>query len=124
MSPGTVPTDSGPPPGRSPGRLRPRLLRLLVVLLVSAVSLVAAEYATRFVFRHARSSGRAGDFVATRGGGPAIVTNQLGFREREIPPARPDRYRIAVVGDSFTWGQGIEPGERYSNLLEGLLGPR
>jgi len=29
-----------------------------------------------------------------------------------------------VIGDSFTWGQGIEAAERFSNLLEGSLGPR
>jgi hypothetical protein len=98
------------------------VLRIVFVVAVLAIALVAAEYAMRFVFRNAHSSGRAGDFVATRGGGPAIVTNHLGFREREIPPKDPARYRIAVVGDSFTWGQGIEVGERYSNLLGDALG--
>ena len=97
-------------------------LRLAVVLVVLAVSLVGAEYALRFVFRNARSSGRAGDFIARRGGGPAIVANHLGYREREIPPRDPARYRIVVVGDSFTWGQGIEAGERFSNLIEAALG--
>jgi lysophospholipase L1-like esterase len=104
-------------------RIRAAVLRLVVVLLVTAASLVGAEYAARFAFRNARSSGDAGDFVAARGGGPAIVNNHLGFREREIPPKSPDRYRIVVVGDSFTWGQGIGADERFSNLLEGFLGP-
>lgn len=105
-------------------RLRIAALRLAIVLPAIAVSLVGAEYAARFMFRNAHSSGQAGDFVAARGGGPAIVSNQLGFREREIPPRSPDRYRIVVVGDSFTWGQGIEEGERFSNLLAGSLGSR
>jgi hypothetical protein len=99
-------------------------LRLAIALFVLAVSLIAAEYAARLIFRDARSSGRAGDFVATRGGGPAIVANHLGFREREIPPKSAGRYRIVVVGDSFTWGQGIQAGERFSNLVEGFLGPQ
>jgi lysophospholipase L1-like esterase len=99
-------------------------LRLAITIFVLAVSLIAAEYAARLIFRDARSSGRAGDFVATRGGGPAIVANHLGFREREVPAKSPGRYRIVVVGDSFTWGQGIEAGERFSNLLEGFLGPQ
>jgi lysophospholipase L1-like esterase len=99
-------------------------LRLAIVLIVVAVSLVGAEYAARFVFRNVHSSGQAGDFVARQGGGPAIATNHLGFREREIPPKTSSRYRIVVVGDSFTWGQGIEAGERFSNLLEGFLGPK
>ena len=48
--------------------------------------------------------------------------NQLGFRDREIPPKSPDRYRSAVVGDSFTWGQGIAASARYSNLIQNDLG--
>jgi lysophospholipase L1-like esterase len=32
-------------------------------------------------------------------------------------------YRIAVVGDSITWGQGIEEGDRFSNLMQDALGP-
>ena len=99
-------------------------LRLAITIVVLAVSLMAAEYAARLIFRDARSSGRAGDFVATRGGGPAIVANHLGYREREVPAKSPGRYRIVVVGDSFTWGQGIEAGERFSNLLEDFLGPQ
>jgi lysophospholipase L1-like esterase len=113
-----------PSPNGRLARIRAAGLRLGVVLFVVVVSLIGAEYAARFVFRHAHSSGQAGDFVAGRGGGPAIATNRLGFREREIPPKSPDRYRIVVVGDSFTWGQGIEAGERFSNLLQGFLGPR
>ena len=45
--------------------------------------------AARFVYRHQHSSGNAGDFVSRHGGGPAIVTNSLGFRDREIPPKSP-----------------------------------
>src|SRR5882672_9124614 len=99
-------------------------LRLALAIFIIGVSVLTAEYLARFLFRHAHSSGRAGDFVATRGGGPAIVANHLGFRESEVPPKTPGRYRIVVVGDSFTWGQGIETGERFSNLLEGFLGPQ
>jgi lysophospholipase L1-like esterase len=105
-----------------PSRAAGWLLRLAVVVVVLVLALAAAEFGLRFVFRNARSSGRAGDFVATRGGGPAIVVNHLGYREREIPPKDPARYRIVVVGDSFTWGQGIEVDQRFSNLLEAALG--
>jgi hypothetical protein len=99
-------------------------LRLAVAAVVTAVAIVGAERAARYWFRDAHSSGNAGDFVARHGGGPAISTNSLGFREREIPPPSPSRYRIVVVGDSFSWGQGIEVKERYSNLIEDALGSR
>jgi lysophospholipase L1-like esterase len=104
-------------------RIRAAVLRLAVMLTVAASTLVAAEYAARFVYRSAHSSGDAGDFIAGRGGGPPIVTNHLGFRDREIQPKTPYRYRIVVVGDSFTWGQGIEERDRFSNLIEDALGP-
>jgi hypothetical protein len=98
--------------------------RLALTLAAVAAALVVAEFATRFVFRHAASSGNAGDYVAHQGGGPQVSTNTLGFRERQIGPKEPNRYRIAVVGDSFTWGQGLEERDRFSNILDGLLGPR
>ena len=105
-------------------RVRAIGLRLAFSLVVIALTLIVAEFAVRFVFRNATSSGNTGDFIARRGGGPSVSINSLGFREREIEPKDPNRYRIAVIGDSFTWGQGIEARERFSNLLEGFLGPR
>ena len=87
-----------------------------------AAALLVSEYVTRFVFRHATSSGNSADYVAQPDGGPHISVNSLGYREREVGPKDPSRYRIAVIGDSFTWGQGIEEADRYSNLLGGFLG--
>ena len=99
------------------------VLRLLLATIVFAAMLVAAEYALRFWFRHVTSSGNAGDYFA-QAHQPQVARNSLGYREREIPPKDPNRYRIVVVGDSFTYGQGIEAPERFSNLIEGFLGPR
>ena len=76
-----------------------------------AGSLTAAEFAARFVFREALSKH------------PRISTNRLGFRERRIDPKDPGRYRIAVIGDSFTFGDGIEEQDRFSNLVQDLAGP-
>jgi len=98
-------------------------LRLLFATIVFAAMLVAAEYALRYWFRHVRSSGNAGDYFA-QAHQPQISTNSLGYRERELGARDPGRYRIVVVGDSFTFGQGIEAPERFSNLVEGSLGPR
>jgi lysophospholipase L1-like esterase len=99
------------------------VLRLLLATIVFAAMLVAAEYALRYWFRHVRSSGNAGDYFA-QAHQPQISTNSLGYRERELGAKDPGRYRIVVVGDSFTFGQGIEAPERFSNLVEGSLGPR
>jgi len=51
-----------------------------------------------------------------------IRTNSLGLREDfDLPPSKVD---IAFLGDSFTFGQGVEAGERYSDRLRELLGDR
>jgi lysophospholipase L1-like esterase len=99
-------------------------LRLVLVVGMTVVALVSAEYLARFRFRRAGTSQNAGDYVARRGGWSAGPSNSLGFRDRDIPPQSAARYRIVVVGDSFTWGQGIERAERFSDLLEHFLGPR
>ena len=96
--------------------------RLVFVLVITALALVAAEFGLRFVFRHAATSGNAHDFVGQHGPAPAIRVNSIGFRDRDVPPTS-DKYRIAVVGDSFTWGQGVEEKDRFSDLIEQALGP-
>jgi hypothetical protein len=55
---------------------------------------------------------------------PAVSLNSLGFRDREIGPRDPSRYRIAIIGDSFTFGNGVEEPDRFSNLIQGYLGSR
>ena len=88
------------------------ILRLIFSAVVLALMLVASEFALRYWFRHVRSSGNAGGYVA-QARQVEVVRNSLGFREREPGPKDPNRYRIAVIGDSFTWGQGIEASERF-----------
>jgi hypothetical protein len=99
------------------------LLRLALLTLAIVFALVGVEYAARFSLRNIKTSGNATDFITAHNPAPPIVNNSLGFREREIPPKQGDRYRIAVVGDSFTWGQGVEAEERFSNRMESFLGP-
>jgi hypothetical protein len=51
--------------------------------------------------------------------GHVVVNNRYGFRERDFAvPRPPGVYRIMVLGDSLTWGQGLAVEERYTNLLE------
>jgi lysophospholipase L1-like esterase len=99
------------------------MVRAAVAASATAVTLVAAEFGLRYIFRDVHSSADGRTFFARRGG-PSVVVNSLGFREREIAAKSSNRYRIAIVGDSFTFGQGIEERERFSNVLEASLGPR
>jgi GDSL-like lipase/acylhydrolase family protein len=94
-------------------RLRPVALRLAFSIAIAAGALAVAEFGARLVFRRTLST------VA-----PRVSLNALGYRDREFGPKNPNRYRIAVMGDSFTYGDGIEEPDRFSNLIQGLLGPQ
>ncbi len=113
---------SSPRAGTWAGHLLGLVIRVVLLCVTTLAALVGAEYVLRFQYRHARTSGNAGDYIAKNSGWSPGPSNSLGFREREIP-AKSQRYRIVVVGDSFTWGQGIERDERFSNRLERMLGP-
>jgi len=55
----------------------------------------------------------------------AVRINSQGLREREIPYEKPAGvYRILVLGDSQTFGFGVEAEEAYARRLEGHLNPR
>jgi lysophospholipase L1-like esterase len=94
-------------------RVGPVALRLAFSIAVIAGALVVAEFAARFVFRRAIPS------VA-----PPAILNSLGYRDPEIQPKSPNRYRIVVIGDSFTFGNWVEERDRFSNVIQGVLGPQ
>ena len=94
---------------------------LIISLITLIVMLVILELALRFIFR---------DVTATAGGGgyldktwyASVRLNQMGFREREFSLTKPEGiYRIAVIGDSITFGQGVGEQNRFTNLLEKRL---
>lgn len=61
--------------------------------------------------------------VRHEGGGYLVRTNPQGFRSEHdfAAPARDDRLRIAVFGDSYTAGEGVSNGYRFTDLLEQQL---
>ena len=62
--------------------------------------------------------------IAHEGGGYLLQVNASGFRSnRPFAPARPPGTpRILFFGDSFTAGDAVANHERYTDLLEGMLG--
>ena len=46
--------------------------------------------------------------------------NSLGLRNEEISP-RKEKFRILVLGDSFTFGHGVDLGQSYPKELERLI---
>jgi lysophospholipase L1-like esterase len=53
-----------------------------------------------------------------------VRVNSHGTRDRERPVARTGAPRIAVIGDSITFGSGVAPHERFTEQLERLLAVR
>jgi lysophospholipase L1-like esterase len=48
-----------------------------------------------------------------------VTINSLGLRDDELPQQKaPDVWRLVVLGDSFSFGWGVERGEGYCDLLE------
>ncbi len=49
------------------------------------------------------------------------TTNSLGYRDHEFSREKEDLYRIVCVGDSATFGDGVQLESTYSKRLEQLL---
>jgi len=47
-----------------------------------------------------------------------VTTNSLGFRDREFDLRRTEKTRILAIGDSFTFGWGIEADQTWPKVLE------
>lgn len=104
------------------GRVR-RALQLAVLLLTSVlVGLGIGELAVRYALRGIGGTSDNSSFFARRWKSqhPPDL-NSLGFREREIQPKKPGTYRIIVLGDSFTYGQGLLREDRLTEMLERRL---
>ena len=117
-----------------------RFWKLITLALASTVTLLAAEAAVR-VFAIAPPV-PAGDFTSDPFSvfkpRPWRVTttrtaefeftarhNSLGFRDVEHPVAKPPGvFRILGVGDSFTYGIGVDVADTYLKRLEVLLNAR
>lgn len=50
-----------------------------------------------------------------------IKTNSMGFRDREFTPKKLAGTRIVAIGDSFTFGWGVEAEESWPKVLEARL---
>jgi lysophospholipase L1-like esterase len=50
-----------------------------------------------------------------------VRTNSLGLRDREYDLSRKNVKRVLLLGDSFTFGEGLDVEENFDNKLEALL---
>jgi len=109
---------------------------LLLLLASSALGLGLAELAVRalapplaepnMVQIHRPSAEFDWELVPGSGGvgvlGETIRINAAGFRDVDRPLAKPPgTFRIAVIGDSFTFGMGVELSETFHQALAARL---
>ena len=96
-----------------------------VMLLYVTITVVtfSAEFFVRFLFSDITTTNDNSSYFARKWKDTNKPTiNSLGYREREISKQKPiGVYRIAVVGDSFTYGQGIAENDRFSRVIERRL---
>ena len=89
--------------------------------LCAAAALVFSATGLELTLRWAHSRRPANDYRNITWG-HSVTTNRLGFRERDFEiPKPPGRYRVMVLGDSFTWGSGLALQERYTERVEQQL---
>lgn len=102
------------------------MLKNFILFLVAIVLyLFGGELALRAWFSDITTTYDNRSYFALKWKAANIRTNSAGYREREFDrPKPPGVYRIAFLGDSFTFGQGIREEERLSNLLERELKKR
>jgi hypothetical protein len=124
------------------GSFRTVLSRIAVVLVASAFALIVSEYSVRLAVPKYDPAGHISFFTdpETRVllGRPNTKTRQIknsGDYDVEVAFNRHglrDRRDIAdgkmqdlyVLGDSFPFGWGVEEAERFSNVLEKMIGRR
>jgi hypothetical protein len=103
-----------PPPRR---RIGPTAANVTVAGLTIAITLAAMELATRSLLHDITTTGDNGSYFAARWRA-GVRLNRFGFRDDEFSPEpAPGVFRIAVVGDSLTYGQGIEEEARLTEQL-------
>lgn len=96
----------------------------LLLFVVSVILiLVMSEVFVRILYSDITTTGDNSSYFALKWRESVeSSTNELGYREREIALQKPAGvYRIAVVGDSLTYGQGVAEQDRFSRLIEDRL---
>lgn len=95
------------------------VVNLIVFVTTSLLLLGLGEVAMRLLLSNVTTTPDNSSYFARQWDRREVRRNALGFRERKFARNKPPNvFRIAVIGDSFTFGQGVAEGERYTNLLE------
>jgi len=106
-------------------RLTSAFVNLLVLVVSLAISVIGGEAATRWIYRDLTTTSDFHGFFTQRWLRSAVQHNHYGFRGPEFDEIKPAGvYRVAVLGDSFTYGNGVAEQDRFSDRLGAALEPR
>ncbi|MDP3478361.1 MAG: GDSL-type esterase/lipase family protein [Desulfoprunum sp.] len=92
----------------------------IIVCLSLCIFVLLAEYATRFYFRDALSTSSGENYFYNKSYKLfANERNSYKYRGKEFELKKGRKFRIVVIGDSITFGQGVYPYPlRYTDLVE------
>jgi hypothetical protein len=118
--------------------VRKFILNSFLLITSTICCLIILEFGIRFMMPHYDPSGHV-NFIINKDGVPVsrkkgsfrqikntgdynvlIKINSLGLREQKLLKSSTANDYF-VVGDSFSFGWGVEEEERFSNILDGLL---
>jgi len=102
-----------------------RLRRRRFGWAAAAAAMLLAFLTAEVVFRLADIGHPSGRRFGAPAGHPQEPPNPLGLREPwDELPANDPRFRLAFLGDSFTYGLGVASDETFVHRVEELLQPR
>lgn len=98
-------------------------ISMLLCCFSLILTLLLSEYVVRLIYADISTTADGYSYFTGRWEKQNPPTlNSFGFREREITnKPTPGVFRIAVIGDSLTYGQGILEQDRLTNILEKRL---
>ena len=96
---------------------------IAILILFNLLAIVLIVVVFDLIFSPYRRLPKDGEFDGRQyTWGHLVENNRFGFRERDFETPKPAGvYRIMVLGDSFTWGEGLAVEDRYTDVAETLL---
>jgi lysophospholipase L1-like esterase len=119
---------TAPPPATSSrlvARIAGATTNAVLLTTTLAGSIAAAEFGTRWLFRDVTTTADFRGYFTTKWMRTQVRHNHYDYRGGEFDEEKPAGvYRVAVMGDSFTYGNGVREDQRFSNLVGAALADR
>lgn len=95
------------------------LANVLLSVAATLLAILGAELILRVEMSEITTTYDNRSYFALKWKAKHVALNRFRYREREFDSQKPaGRYRIAMLGDSFMFAQGVEVEQRLSNLIE------